>query len=410
MSASGWVPNRQQRRRRGAPSRGVACFASAFLPKRTGTAIFEGLAVATWKLKINSTGGLSDYRAVADLVSGISRLPDTAARASACAKSGTYNRSPCASSEPPRTAGRRCYALSLLRADLDSANSGAVRMIRTYSKSLLSPFIGVVQVAETPRARALSLDGKRWAIQYSLAGQSGFRKATPDAGPDPQFALVASIEGGEVQTRGLHPFLDPPDVKTQIDRLLEVVTLARLPFAAADRYQYWLLDGADETPLALLHSCVYQEEMAHSRPQPQWQAMPAAQLGVPAPEEDATQYVPPVNYRLQKLVEERAGARPRAAWFDRSSSETDRFPHCLIREDWDSEQARQLCGRYIQRLAPRLLMLQALPRAVRQRLERAARPHVFDMDRFHLLYPEVVDGELLAAARVEARLRRAAGT
>jgi len=43
-------------------------------------------------------------------------------------------------------------------------------------------------------------------------------------------------------------------------------------------------------------------------------------------------------------------------------------------------------------------------------LERAARPHVFDMDRFHLLYPEVVDGELLAAARVEARLRRAAGT
>ena len=92
------------------------------------------------------------------------------------------------------------------------------------------------------------------------------------------------------------------------------------------------------------------------------------------------------------------------------SSEPDRFPHCLIREDWDSEQARQLCGRYIQRLAPRLLMLQALPRAVRQRLERAARPHVFDMDRFHLLYPEVVDGELLAAARVEARLRRAAGT
>jgi hypothetical protein len=46
--------------------------------------------------------------------------------------------------------------------------------------------------------------------------------------------------------------------------------------------------------------------------------------------------VPPVNYRLQKLVEERAGSNPRAAWFERPDPATDDFPPCLIREDWDS--------------------------------------------------------------------------
>lgn len=52
-------------------------------------------------------------------------------------------------------------------------------------------------------------------------------------------------------------------------------------------------------------------------------------------------------------------------------------------------------------------MMQGLPRPVRQRLEQAARDHVFDVERFYPLYPEVVDKRLLTAARVEARLRRA---
>jgi hypothetical protein len=53
-------------------------------------------------------------------------------------------------------------------------------------------------------------------------------------------------------------------------------------------------------------------------------------------------------------------------------------------------------------------MLPELPPAVRQRLEVAARAHAFDVERFHALYPEVVDREMVDAARVEARLRRAA--
>jgi hypothetical protein len=281
-------------------------------------------------------------------------------------------------------------------------------MIQTYSRTLLSPFVGRVQVAETARARALSLDGQNWAIQYSLAKQPK-RHANPiAAGPDGHFSLVATIVDGQVKRHALHPFLDAGHVRSAIDRLSEAVIDARLPFAAADRYQYWLMDGSDGTPLALLHSCVEREHMVLKPPPPVWLAMPAAQLEVPAPEEHRGHYVPPVNYRLQKLVEERAGAKPQAAWFERSSPVSDDFPPCLIQEHWAGEEQQQLCDRYIERLAPRLLMLDGLPQPVRRRLERAARRYAFDIERFHALYPEVLDEELIAAARVEAQFRRAA--
>jgi hypothetical protein len=277
-----------------------------------------------------------------------------------------------------------------------------------YSKRLLSPFIGVVQVAEIARARALSLDGRNWAIQYSLAEDARFRNNTPVADPSLNYSLVATIERGGLQTHAVHPFLDPDDVRSAIHRLYEAVTSARLPFAAADRYEYWLLDRTDGSPLALLHSCVEEEETARAIPRPAWIAMSAAQLDVPAPQARQDGYVPPVNYRLQKLVEERAGARPRAAWFQRPAPATDDFPPCLLREDWENEERQQLCDLYIRRIAPRLLMIQDLPQSVRHRLERAARDHVFDVERFYPLYPEVVDRSLLTAAQVEAKLRRAA--
>jgi hypothetical protein len=266
-----------------------------------------------------------------------------------------------------------------------------------------------VQIAETSRARALSLDGKNWAIQYSLKEHPRFQKRAPNADPNLHFSLVATIEAGELKRHALHPFLDPGDVSSAIDSLFEVVSHAQVPFAAADRYEYWLLDATDGKPLALLHSCIHEEEMARHSPRAVWIAMPAAQLAVSAPEEDRTHYVPPVNYRLQKLIEERAGTKPRAAWFERSSPVTDEFPPCLIKERWDSEEQQRLCDRYLDRLAPRLLMLQDLPHTVRQRLELAARAHVFDVERFHPLYPQVVDQKLIAAARVEAQLRRTAG-
>jgi hypothetical protein len=118
--------------------------------------------------------------------------------------------------------------------------------------------------------------------------------------------------------------------------------------------------------------------------------------------------VPPVNYRLERAVEQRAGSRARATWLKRvnpGAADTP-LPPCLLREDWDEAEERQLCESYLNRLSPRLLMLPSLPTETRCRLEVAACKHAFEVERFHAVYPEVVNEGLLKAARVEARLRR----
>lgn len=280
-------------------------------------------------------------------------------------------------------------------------------MIRMYSKRLLLPYVGIIQVAELGRARALSLDGENWSIRYALVENERPRDREERGDPRRNYPLIATIERARLEPRAVHPVLDPDEIRSVIRRLFEAVSAASVPFPGADNYEYWLLDSGDDRPLALLHSTVDAEEMRQPPARPTWIAMPAAQLEVAAPEPRQNHYVPPVNYRLERLIEERAGARPRAAWFQRTDPLTDDFPPCLIREDWDDEERQQLCDRYIARLAPRLLMLQGLPQPVRQRLEQAARNHVFDVERFHPLYPEVVDEGLMTAARVEATIRRA---
>ena len=67
-----------------------------------------------------------------------------------------------------------------------------------------------------------------------------------------------------------------------------------------------------------------------------------------------------------------------------------------------------LCQRYLMRKAPRLLMLHGLSYHDRERLELAAKAHVFEIEQYHTLYPEVNDKRRMSAMRVEAKLRRTA--
>ncbi len=287
-------------------------------------------------------------------------------------------------------------------------------MIHMYAKRLLLPFVGVVQIAELGPARALSMDGAYWSIQYRLPADP--RRQTPGHRADLRsaytrivgyhYAAVATVTQGRLENHPVHPALDADEVRSAGHRLFDAVSAAHLPFAAADRYEYWLLDARDQTPLALLHTRVDAPEAARPPPEPEWHPMPAADLKVQPPEPAQAFYVPPVNARLESAVAERAGTRPRAHWFEREDPTEGNFPPCLIREDWPDEQHQVLCDRYVRRLAPRLLMLQGLSRPVRHRLEQAAREYAFDVERFHPLYPDVVDPRLLKAARVEARLRR----
>jgi hypothetical protein len=257
-------------------------------------------------------------------------------------------------------------------------------------------------------ARVLSLDGRNWEVQYARINQAQFRTYHPGVDPNLRFDLVATIENGALKTRGGHPLVVSDAIRAAIDQLQAALSAVTLPFEAVDEHECWLLDHTDGAPLALLQSCVDLEERDLVSPQSSWIAMPAAQLAVPGTEGSGGTYVPPVNYRLERAVAHRAGLRPRAIWTSSAHDSTPprKLPPCLLREDWPDEEQRQLCERYINRLSPRLLMLPDLPRETRRRLEIAACNHVFDVERFHAVYPEVVEDGLLKAARVEAKLRR----
>lgn len=282
-------------------------------------------------------------------------------------------------------------------------------MIRCYSKRLLAPYSGQVQIVELDSVRALTLDGRHWEIQYRLPPDAEQERDHQRYGMPlrQRFIRVASIQGGGMERLALPAAFERSGVDRQIDELAAHLSAVSLPLPAADRYEYWLLDDRDEAPLALIFSCTEAAEMALYPNRPQWTALPAARMSIPATAEEANNHTPPVNYRLEGLVNERAGRRPRASWFQRRPSETTQFPPLLVSEHWDHDTDRQLCQRYVRRQAPLLLMLHGLDRSDRLRLEQAARDHALEVERFHPLYPDIADAQLMAAIRVEARLRGA---
>ena len=290
-------------------------------------------------------------------------------------------------------------------ADIHDISPG---MTRLYSKRLLLPFVGVVQVADLGWARALSLNGINWIVRYQQHENDQTRKGHLNYDPRVNIALMLNIEKDTMRYRAIRTDLDPGQSEIDSQRIFESIKSARIPFDAADHYEYWLLDGKDESPLALLHTCVDQSETTSHTPAPVWRPIAAAELPVPDPgAQDETFYEPPVNYRLQQHIEAQAGNKPRGAWFKRTNTDGDHFPACLFKEQWDDAECQRLCDLYLDRLAPRLLMLASLPSKLRQRLENAASQYAFEVDNFYNLYPEVINDKLLTVARVEARLRKA---
>lgn len=275
---------------------------------------------------------------------------------------------------------------------------------------MIPPFTGQLQVAETGNARALSIDGKNWEIQFRTTGND-YNTGPNPSNPNKQinkYTFIASITPTGLVRQPLRRFIDTAAVSFAIEHLSSWISQSSLPYPANDRLEYWLLDQAERMPLALLHTCISAEEVGVPSVRPMWMAMPDAQLRIKETTDHLTGYVRPVNARLESLIAERAGPSPQAAWFDRAETMTTEFPPCLIREDWEQEEHDRLCQLYIRRLAPRLLMLQGLAHEDRQRLENAARENALDVDRFHRLYAEVLDQKLLMTLRVEASLRRAA--
>jgi len=268
----------------------------------------------------------------------------------------------------------------------------------------MPPYSGQMQIVETDRARALTLDCQTWEIQFlhSTANHSHGLKRS--------YMRVATINNSAIKEKKFAPSSSDNDdqeqpVDERILELLEFLAEATLPFPAADMFEFWLLDAKDKAPLALIYTCIHEEQMSSFPERPEWAALPDAVMPITRSEEEKAQEYAPINYQLERLVAERSGLNAKAQWFNRQNISDIHFPSLMLREDWHDERGDDLCQRYLKRQSPRLLMLHGLTEDVRRQLEIDARDHALEVERFYLLYPEIVDQTLIDAIRVEAKLR-----
>ena len=276
-------------------------------------------------------------------------------------------------------------------------------MLTTYSMRLSPPFSGQVQIAETYHARALTLDGEVWEMQFIHKYVEQGR--TNERIPRRRHVRVATLRRGDLENLVAQPNNQGRPVDERIVELADALIDIELPFPASDTFEYWLLDAEDGLPLAFLWSCSDKSQTVNYERRPNWTALPAIQMPVEKTDEEIQCGVPPVNSRLESLITARAGPNPKACWFDRSHGACDSFPPLLVKEDWHEEGEHDLCQRYLQRQAPRLLMLHNLQREDRLRMEQAAQSNVLELARFYPVYPDVADTVLMNTMRVEARLR-----
>lgn len=247
------------------------------------------------------------------------------------------------------------------------------------------------------------MDGDMWEFHFLYEN--------PQSGPGTdhhkrRFMRVAAINQTQLQKISQQDDSEESDVDARIVELAKFIIASTFPFPPLDKFEYWLLDPSDGTPLVMIFSCMEEEQKASYPARIGWTALPASAMPVAKTEEEKENGVPPVNSRLESLVTERVGYDPKGKWFNRLEEDPKRFPPLLIKEEWPDEEQTELCQRYIQRQAARLLMLHDLETEDRRRLEIAAKEHIFELERFYPFYPGVVDEHLMNSALVEARLRR----
>ena len=276
-------------------------------------------------------------------------------------------------------------------------------MIKVYSQRLSPPYSGQVQIAESERARAITMDGNSWEIHFLHASKGGIsRDQNYQKRTFRRVAYIRHSQLGRISQQGSH---EGQEIDERILELTAFLVEASLPFPAADEFEYWLLDSRDESPLALIFSCSEGAQMDDFPAHTEWTALPAAVMPIEATDDEKARNDTPVNYRVERLVADRAGRKPKACWFRRQDGETESFPPFLLNEVWQDESEYALCQRYLKRQSTRLLMLHGLAHDDRLRLERAARSHTLEVARFYTMYPEVADPALMDAIRVEARMR-----
>jgi len=281
-----------------------------------------------------------------------------------------------------------------------------------HAQRRLNPYAGVVQIVETDAGRALSGDALNWEIQLLADRPAGWGSLNRDRIRQQHFRYAAwSAEEGLARFP-LPPGLDRRALEASAARLLDALHVRRPPFPLEDCWERWLLDGASGEPVALLAS-VSRRELIPPRGAAEWRAISPGMAAQPPFE------------AVESLVRARAGRPAQARWFERGSDgggtcidpgggtahaalPASAFPELPLAERWTRPPDEALVADYIAALAPLLLML-PMSATTRARLEAAAEARPGLVERFHALYPAVIDAQRMNRLRVQARLMRASG-
>ncbi|OGI44080.1 MAG: hypothetical protein A2V92_01220 [Candidatus Muproteobacteria bacterium RBG_16_65_31] len=282
---------------------------------------------------------------------------------------------------------------------------------RFYSMRRLLPYQGTIQLVEAPGFRAMSTDGVTWQVQIMNRGArySTYGVWRPDGG------------GNLIDTERTGAFIEV------------LRRLPPLPFPLADKLELWLLDAAEQSPLALLTSTLDRGSPPRVS-DTTWRPALAGDKSFFAPSIESAsknrdpRAAPTHCEILSRLVHTAAGPHARAQWFRRDESGAglglegcrledalvgrelgaESFPELLLRAEWRLRVDAALVRDYHDWHAAALLTHDNLTRATRDRLERAACRQAEKLYHLRLLLPEVVNPDLVKVALVEAVIRRSA--
>ena len=283
--------------------------------------------------------------------------------------------------------------------------------LRCYALRRLNPFLGVLQVVETPSGRASSSNGLVWDIQILTQAPAdwGSLGAANRGNAWYRYGLWSERDG--LVYRPLAAHCKDRQLRRDSEHLIEQIlrNLDRLPYALADRRELWLLDAEQQKPLALLHAMP--PDAIPPRPEPRYWTGCLGQQGV------AGQRRFPDTAELESQVKTRAGFNINRTWVtwnpertslvagDSSLMQNDGFPAFGIREDWPDREEQQRVQRYIDWAAPAFLTLPYLDDAQRTRLESSLSDQAVSIEYHWRLYPKILDKNKLIAARIKAGLQ-----
>lgn len=284
--------------------------------------------------------------------------------------------------------------------------------VRCYSIRRVNPFLGVLQIIQTPGGRAISANGVVWDIEVLTDKTGGWGSLASQVSEKAYYRFgLWSLEDGLV-TRPLAPHLQNDPLTYQCNFLIEAITdfSKKLPFQLADNFELWLFDSEDLKPIALLASLT--DDMKAPSPEPRYWVPSIGANGV------AGQYRFTFASEIESQVRSLAGFNIKKHWVHRRTDgsgvitdsgvilEADKIPEFLITEHWNDHSHQSLVSDYIDWISPSLLTLQNISQSARARLEQSLHIQAVSIEHHCNLYPEIINQDLITTARVQCRIQK----